>query len=117
MIAENCQKFGLFMGTRESQLQPNWRYSDKAPVGAHGAPVCGQHVPPRPGPSWAPKSPSEPDAHRGRELAASRTPVDHRDPRPEARFVVLTHGLGAGVAKLDKSTQVVKPLAVDRAAS
>jgi hypothetical protein len=25
VIAENRQKFGLFMGTRESQLQPNWR--------------------------------------------------------------------------------------------
>jgi hypothetical protein len=26
MIAENCQIFGHFMGTRESQLQPNWRF-------------------------------------------------------------------------------------------
>jgi hypothetical protein len=25
VIAENRQNFGLFMGTRESQLQPNWR--------------------------------------------------------------------------------------------
>jgi hypothetical protein len=25
MIAANCQNFGLFMGTRESQLQPNLR--------------------------------------------------------------------------------------------
>jgi hypothetical protein len=36
VIAENCQIFGHFMSTRESQLQPNWRYFDKAYPGNVG---------------------------------------------------------------------------------